>query len=245
MVDWRVELRGKPFGLRQLAAAHACPECTIQEFDGTFHLTSTRFENLTKGYAVWDAAQHLLKCVNALGRLSYDVHDPVVPGFLWRRGADGEFVRESASPRIHGICVTYSDGTEALLRDPSVVCSLVRMQTEDPDVADVVELWAQKQSDWSTLYKVYEIIRKSGKLREAASASGASKAQLSAFTNTANHRHGAGLVGARHARSKAAPPDDPMHVWKAEDLVRGLLFHWLLGRAREAARCDAAPSRDA
>jgi hypothetical protein len=79
---------------------------------------------------------------------------------------------------------------------------------------------------WVELYRVMEIVEHSGQLPAALDAASVSRRQLARFSRTACHPDAAG-PDARHARSKHEPPNPPMSISEARQLISDLVRGWL------------------
>jgi len=93
--------------------------------------------------------------------------------------------------------------------------TIVANAGSNPAISDLLELVATHEHDFSTLYKVYEIVRS-----EAGPSlwSWTSKKKAERFTATANHRAAGGLSG-RHGVSHAQPPKKPMTIEESRRYV--------------------------
>jgi hypothetical protein len=111
----------------------------------------------------------------------------------------------------------------------------VHLAAKDADVDEALALWASQPRDWSILYKVFEVIEHRGGARAGGVMS---RNQATRFTRTANHQEAAGH-GARHARSSADPPPEPMSILEAEQLLGRLLTAWIAD-----LEAGSAPSTD-
>jgi hypothetical protein len=100
------------------------------------------------------------------------------------------------------------------------------------DVAEALDIMGQPAPlMWVELYRVFEIIRGSGRLRAAREAAGTSDVQIERFKHTANHP----TTGpdSRHSRSKDKPPTMPMPLGEARALINSLVRGWIDVYARE------------
>ena len=82
---------------------------------------------------------------------------------------------------------------------------------------------------WIELYKVFEIIRDAvgGGDRDLLATSWTTKAEVSAFTGTANHHLASGIHEGRHARQKGDAPKRTVSLGEAQVFIRGLANRWL------------------
>jgi hypothetical protein len=96
-----------------------------------------------------------------------------------------------------------------------------------PDVAEALAIIGQSDPPkWFELYKVMEIVEHAGALKSAMAAGGISANRKTLFTRTADH-HKASGVDARHARSNNQPPNNPMGIEEAREMIGRLLGAWM------------------
>jgi len=99
--------------------------------------------------------------------------------------------------------------------------------TTDAAVADLLELMSCDRLDWSDLYKVYEIVKH--ELGRNGILAWATNDELRRFTATANHPEVSGPTG-RHARTRNAPPSQPMELSEATKLLRRVASQFVIQR---------------
>jgi len=122
---------------------------------------------------------------------------------------------------------------EEPLMDPQATAKLARLQLEDEDVRDVMELWARCPLDWFTLKKIGEILSDAVDGYDEISNRGwANKADLKLLHDTAQDYQAIGVRAARHARfsKRSKPLENPMAISDAREIARIIVVKWLVSR---------------
>jgi len=100
-----------------------------------------------------------------------------------------------------------------------------------PEVAEVLDIMGRAEPlGWVDLYKVHEIIRDAIKPKKIYKLGWATKAEDSAFTESANQPDASG-GGARHARMPGLPPKRKMSLVEGRSYVSNLVTTWLDSQA--------------
>lgn len=95
---------------------------------------------------------------------------------------------------------------------------------EYPIIKDVFYLInSGNYNTWVTLYKVYEIIDKDAGIKKN---HWITEANRNRFRRSANHPAVSGF-DARHGYQKEKPPENPMALSEAKELIDNLVFQWL------------------
>lgn len=108
----------------------------------------------------------------------------------------------------------------------TIIQKQIRLYQSDCSVKKVILLRNKPNPDtWENLYKIYEIIYKDvgdGKLKEWSS-----EKEINNFKHTANHPMGAGLLESRHGHLKQEPPQKPMLLVAAIELIERIFYKWI------------------
>ena len=140
----------------------------------------------------------------------------------------------TADARLGAFDATVQSDGVPLQPSPSEGPSHMRRAASDKDVDDLLALVGKAERlSWSELYKVFEIIRDSvGRGGDGLVKTGwTTKAELSAFTGSADHHLVSGIHEGRHARQSGGPPKRTMTLDEAQGYIRDLARRWLDSRA--------------
>jgi hypothetical protein len=211
MTRWAVPLDGDEHDLVDLAAKTWLGVKVEKRDDGTWVLTSPRFEPLTNGYEVLLAANEVVGRLNAAARLG-DSHYRAVR----TRNAvfDGDLVMNFGSAEFRGggrLTVSLPDAP------PTLAERAFALAPANPPLNDALRFF--DQATWAAWYNVWEIVRAEINPIALRCVSDAMKTR---FTRTANHQEALG-DDARHQRSVEQPPPDPMSDAEGEDFARRLI----------------------
>jgi len=234
---WLVRLQGERFDLDDLPPLVCSPEHTVIEEDGSYYLKSSDFDSLRSADEVRERALAIVEMLNGAMKL----HVPDFRGvneagvtLIEEDGRRHHYVYLESSITLRSkvsanITATGSDGTPQVAPPPSNVESCIGLAKTDKAVADALHFF--RDSTWTSLYKVYEIIREDVVDEKSIIGNGwATKQALSRFRQTAQSKAAVGDL-ARHAASGFTPPSQPMAIEEAQTLVRVIILGWLSSKA--------------
>lgn len=223
-------LDGAKFDLELLASLFRTGDVRVISEDGRFHLTASALDERAFDGKYYEVAPTLLTSVNALGRVASADFRPVRLTDTYSDGNHNHTVvrPETIEVRAHVYAAAVLiDGREPPSGQGPDASARMTLADTNPAVADVFQLFGSPASlNWVELYKVYEIVRHTGRLETSRSAAGVSRDAIRLFTRTANHQD-AGGPDARHARMREPPPAAPMPIAEARALIGRLVDAWL------------------
>lgn len=169
---WKVELTGHEFDLEDLSATWSGSIRVLKE-DGRFLLEADEFENLGDAMEVRFAAEKLMTGVNGAMRLGDPSRKNAHIGHVHEITSEGGRTThvilvgsiEARSRVSAAVTVIGGDPAPAPAKPPAVAWA--ELGSRDTDVAEVMDIWANREHDWVNLYKVYEIIKKRGGVPES------------------------------------------------------------------------------
>jgi len=240
---WWVRLEGEDRDLRDLAMHFNDPALEVVEDAGAFWLSSSEFAALANPERVQQRGRVLVALASGALHVEFGRFTPprvVAAVEVDDTGAKKHFVHVSSSVRMHGeinarVERTRPDGSievVELVAPPAQTRDWADLARRDEDVEDVLAILGRDDVRWHDLFHVFEVIE--------ADVGGAmftqdwvTKAAVDRFTRTANSRHAIGGE-ARHGRNRFQPPQHPLPLKEAHDLVLGLVRRWLVHKAPPA-----------
>jgi hypothetical protein len=228
MAEWRARLMGNPGELEDAARVLTFSDAHVIEEDGDYFLTSPKFVSLANHSDVLIHAKELLRIINGATRvetgapLRIEVTDQTV--YI---GDDGS--RQNSASATAGILIVRSwEFDEAKAVEVSKrIRHMLELSAKDTAVADALRFFNAGEPRWDGLYKVFEVIRADvGGMEDLKNTNWVEDRELRNFTHTAQHPAVLGDT-ARHVRSRAKPPPNPMGLPEAEALIRRLLERWM------------------
>ncbi|WP_326561397.1 hypothetical protein [Micromonospora sp. NBC_01796] len=228
-------LDGDEIDLEDLVDLLPDGDIRVAKDDDGYYLSATKIDNRPAGVPYYEAARDVVRTVNGLGR----AHNP---GFravrLNGRYQDGDrkatvVIVGTAEARLGAFRakavgrVTRPDGT-VLPPPPPPGPRRAALAATHPDVAEALALMGQPTPlGWVELYKVYEIVRDAVRPTKLEKSGLATKAELKAFTGSANRPDVSG-ADARHARPDGAlPPTRTMTLPQGRQFIGDLVCAWL------------------
>lgn len=229
MPHWKVVVEGEPKALDDLLPLFVSPDLTLSCEDGSYCLKSSRYSSIKDPNDVRAEAERSL---DILRTVSSARRGPVpnlaiaeVRGLL----PDGRYAATLSVSRGMGFWAT--DGTpdplDAALSDPERIRRLVVAHAQNHHVMLALRTWATRSHDWHHLYIILDLIEEDlGRKRALVAKGWVPTEALDLFKHTANN---AGALGpdARHGKLRTCPPDKPMDISDAEELVKAILAKWL------------------
>jgi hypothetical protein len=205
------------------------PPAIETDGNGGFYLIANEIDNRPARVPFYEVAPVILQRINGLARAKNASYRPVSLSGRYQEGdsrhqvvlVDTAECREQAMPIIPLI-----NGAPVSSPPPPGPC-YAALASVDADVAEVLEIMGRPEApNWGDLYKVYEIIEYTGRLKVAMAGAGISPNRASLFVRTACHPDASGPE-ARHGRSKQDPPKNPMPVSQARAMIGELVVAWM------------------
>jgi hypothetical protein len=223
---WWVELRfNSEIDLALLEKAVATSPVRLIEFQGSYYIEDPVIPDQA------DMSQAFRYEVEGLPRLNAAV-SVVCPEFIPARfvcvvklleDGHGESV-VSVDLVVHG--TNQLEAVDRFLNGSQSDFGRVRdLMSRDSDVNEALLYFGADANPWANLYKACEVVQdRFGS--QIVTQGWCSRTNWERFNRTANHQE---VIGAfsRHARSKVAPPANPMTLNEARSVVRDLLHGWI------------------
>jgi hypothetical protein len=225
----KARLVGHEFDLDVLARLLPSGDTRVQSDAHGYYLTAIEIDNPPPGVPYYTVAERVLHAVNGLARVMKAGYRPVRLSGQYDEGDRRHQVIQvgAAECRAQAMPITVLINGRPIASAPPAGPAYVALAGSNPDVAEALTIMAGSEPpNWVELYKVYEIVEHTGRLKESMQAAGVSSNRLSLFTRTACHPD-AGGSGARHGRSKQAPPANPMSIANARDMINDLVRAWM------------------
>ena len=230
MVSIKVWLTGRQSDLAALEH-HFTSEPTIRcDETEKYYLTASSFEALSANpnHLRAEAATRLALC-NGIARLLVSGFQPVQLSGPYSVEGKGNFAVlntavESATAFAIGV---VSDNGVPLEPPPPPAPKLISVAGRSPAADEAYRLMGStKELNWSTLYKVFEIVKKEvGTERKLIRKNWTSKSEISAFTGSANSARVSGDE-ARHAEFVSGTPTNTMTLTEARAFIIELVRAW-------------------
>ncbi|MBD1890961.1 hypothetical protein [Coleofasciculus sp. FACHB-SPT9] len=233
---WLVLLEGKESYLRNLTDLLRSPECSVIKEEGSYYLSSSRFDLITDEVQVCACATELLTRINAAAMVYFGDVKPFTLDVIVRVDEDGKRNREcllSATWTIEdfGFDIQW-DGSEDFSQHPSYLETWIKIAGAEPDdkIKKVFRILTERK-DWVNLYKVYEVVQEDVGKRITEDG-WATKKKTECFSRTAQSP---GAIGddARHGVEKSEPPKNPMSLLEAQRLIIVIVRKWLEWKSKE------------
>lgn len=194
-------------------------------------MSSEKFDGLQHAVEVHQVAQRLLDVANGIMLSTDAAHQPVTLSGTYMSDSGTHHVVQAVTAvsrsraRVGAVIVGDGEPAPAPLRKEQRYAALA---AGDPEVDEALRTMSAGDLDWSRLYKVYEIVRESygGEAALISAEPGVTKAQVGAFTGSANRPDVSGPT-ARHARMAGAPPRRSMSLQEGRDFIRKLMRLWM------------------
>jgi hypothetical protein len=221
-------LEGHQFDLDALVALLPTGDTqVVRDDDGGYYLTAAEIDDRPADTPFYEVAPAVLRRVNGLARVHDAGFRPVALSGRYQDGHKGHLVVAGATAecRVRATAGAVLIGGEPAGQTPmptgpahaAIACS-------DGDVDDALTIMGGDAApSWVELYRVYEIVKHTGRLSDVLARAGVSASEVDLFKRTANHPNTAGVL-ARHGRSKQAPPEAPILLTRARELISELVL---------------------
>lgn len=235
----KARLKGQEFDLITLAELFREGEPAVSSDAEGYYLSFNESEELFRdGGQLHAAASVLLRRANGVARLNHPEFQPVsLTGRFSDEGGHQHHVvlADTATVRGQAFAAKVAIDGETPPPPPTPGPDYVGLTRTNADAAEVLDILGKSASPgWVELYKVLEIVSKNVTglpslkgLPRLKQMGWVPRAQLDAFTASANHQ---GISGdeARHARMKGTPrPDRMMSLDDARQVIGALATRWL------------------
>jgi hypothetical protein len=234
-MKWQARVEGPDAVLRELAEALEGRDPAISRVGASYVLTSKSFEDLSDSSAVGNVADRIVEALSgtsrvllqSTGRLQVADVTQIRPNgsrSIFVQVASGEY---RLSGGLVSMQIRRGDGTIEGRRASDPTSEWLRRALDGSTAAKALRIRDSGDLDWSTLYRLYEVIEAGVGGGAALVARGwTTKRAINRFKHTANSVAAAG-DSARHGVERTSPPSEPMPLSDARSLIDGLLAAWL------------------
>lgn len=238
-MTWLVGLNGDPADLDLVARSLADADVKVRCEDEQYFLVLSKFGDHENEPSVREEAKQIIERLNGWAWLELEIRKPIRFRNVVQRKTnvkkDVVVTPEPAGARAGAVpgavTITHPDGS---VTNKGFSAGSVQAWMELPDrdevVGRVLRTLDAGSFDWSTLYKVIELIREDcGGERHFASRRWCSRTKYDLFKRTANSPRAIGK-DARHGVEKTVPPKKPMTLAEAQAFVRKVVRAWVLAK---------------
>ena len=233
-MTWKVRIIGDPRDLAELQQSFSSGPISIESTDNNeYYLISDNFQECANDSEVSEKASKLIAIISGASRIALGGNIPITQSEIVKVKEDGTesvfmhfhdtlHVRDS----FHLSIIDDAGNVIEEIKPADEVPSWVELGMRDDSVAKVFRLYSQ-ELDWVGLYRIYEVIENdTGGLDALVSKGWARKASIKLFKHTSNSP---GAIGddARHGKESSQPPQKPMFLHEARNLVESLISQWL------------------
>jgi hypothetical protein len=226
---WWIQVRfNSEIDLMIMEKAVAGSEIRLVELEDNFYLEDPRIPDSADMGKAFRIAENVLAQVNGATQV-------LCPHFQHARFESMIELSENGTGRgivmtefvVHGSSNFPAIGS-FLTGDPAPIRSMLPVWKCDRDVQDALFYLGTEGNIWANLYKACEILEDhaGGDAKVIFQNGWCSRSESDRFHRTANHQEAIGLFS-RHARSKVAPPPDPMTNDEARSFVAALVNEWI------------------
>ncbi|MBD1907234.1 hypothetical protein NDI37_08275 [Funiculus sociatus GB2-A5] len=235
-MKWLVLLEGKESHLRSLTQLLRSPEWSVIKEEGSYYLSSSRFDLLTDDIEMYACATELLTLINGVAMFYFGDFKPFTLDVIVRVDENGKRHPEvllSAIWTIEGFGFDIEgDESEDFYQHPSDLETWATIADQDEKVKKVFRIWTKREHDWVNLYKIYEVVQDDVGSRITEDG-WATKKKTECFTRTAQSPDAIG-DDARHGVEKSSqPPKSPMSLLEAQRLIIVIVRKWLGWKSKE------------
>lgn len=230
---WSAALTGEPGDLRYFAQAIGDGPVWISEQpDGSFEMSSLRFENLSTAGEVRTAAEEIALALSGVAKASIQSRSPFRVGAIFERGVSGgRSITLQVDSAVHAqrsspviLIHKRADGSEVLDPETRAVSERLSAALVHREAMRALRLLAKGDETWVDLYRVLEVVE--ANVPSDVLNTWVGKSQLRRFKHTANSVAIAG-DGARHGSESKSRPKNPFRLSEARGFVHGIVERWL------------------
>jgi hypothetical protein len=238
-MTWLVGLNGDPADLDLVARSLADADVKVRREDEQYFLVLSKFGDHENESSVREEAKQIIERLSGWARVELQISKPIRFRNVVIRESNGKkyvvVTPEPAEARAGAVpgavTITHPDGS-VTNKGFSAGSGQAWMELAERDevVGRVLGTLGAGSLDWSTLYKVIELIREDcGGEGNFVSRPWCSRREYELFKRTANSP---GAIGkdARHGVEKTEPPKKPMTLVEAQAFVRKVVRAWVLAK---------------
>jgi len=235
-VNWKIWLLGDEADLEDLCKSFCSSEISILKEDDRYYMKGSLFDSIQEIDELETKAIEVIALLDGAARLGLNRRKPLGISHYSRNSAGGSeqelfvilqdtiTIRDSVSIKI-----THNDGTEEEIHPGDSCLRWMLLSLQNEVIAKVLTLISLDDNSWVGLYRIFEVINAD---MDIVKSGWATKKSIERFKHTANHPEAAGKES-RHGHSKAAPPQHPMSISEARQLIHFIVQNWLNEKANE------------
>lgn len=237
-MKWEIELTGDPADLALLSKATSGGQTTIsRREDDVYVLRSSKLDECGDIEVARTLAKKIVITLSAYSRLKWNGQESIGVGTGIEFRDDGVrslFLKaEPARARCRGflasLSVTRRDGTVEHDGPSDTVQDWLSVAERDSRVAKVLRLRDTKDLGWVELYRIYEVVEDAEGKSRITSSGWINNSQVRLFKHTANSVQACGDQ-ARHGKEHTDPPENPMTLPEAKNLIDSLVRSWITSK---------------
>ena len=245
-MEWKIELEGDKIDLDYAYNYLTSEDVFVTKNENKYFLESKLFNGIEDAKEVKRIADNILKIFNGalwlynnssqqikiLAVVSIDEsgkeHNYLFPSKLVAK------VRFSGSLKLIKVDkhrnVIEEKGTE----NSNTFSNAVSMSLNDNYIRKLMTLLSINPINWSTLYKIYEVVVNDlGGLNQIPESFNITKSKLKLFKQTANHQDAVGIKDSRHGAMRTEPPSKKMEKAEADNLIKALASNWIIFKNKQ------------
>lgn len=227
---WLIEIKGNEASLlRYLGSQSLSGAVKISEIEGKFFLTTDVLAGITDPQQAHDIAQRVVTLLQtALDLCGHRSDDLLLAGIsrVEVNRPPTQFIFPIGIPTNEYVGIPGIHTGSSAVTAPNVFAGpldVLEHALTNKNIGRAFRLFSGVQADWSSLYKIYEIIEIN--VGKVWTRGWVSKDEINRFTQTANSTAALG-DDARHSNYKVPAPAEPMSLDEARTLIRKLLTKW-------------------
>ena len=229
---WQVKLVGDNTPLEELSTSFKQEKLKIYKDGGSYILSSTDFNGITKAETVLEKSEKILNSINGVSRIIEGLSKPIQVDGIDSIDDNGKRNTYIFPKTAHLTSRTYRP--TILINDKiygkpvfEELPNWVELAKSDINVINVLKFLNIGSNDRANLYKIYEIIEKDvGGKEVIIDKKWASEKKIRLFKQTANSSDAIGTE-ARHGVQKDSPPKNPMSLNESKSFIFQLVRFWL------------------
>jgi hypothetical protein len=233
MAKWFVQIAGDESDLKELGRVMHSDRLEIIKEDNEYWLLSPKFDQCEGAAQVNSITDELLDILNGIVRLVLGSRKKIIQNSILKINDDGTKERIiSVQETVHvrssvSIAVRRSNGTIERYYQADPIPDWVILANSDDNVRKVMRLFGKGVNEWTSVYRVYEVIRHDmhGDSHIVEN-EWTTQRQVERFRRTANSVTAAG-DDARHGVEIAEPPSNPMQLTEAIAFIENLVHNWI------------------
>jgi hypothetical protein len=163
-MKWAVQVAGEVYDLKELSKSLTDDDLRILERNGQYFLESNKLEMLNTSEEVASFISEVMPVLWGAARLALGGRTPLQIANITRVRSDGlRDISVNISVPIYSratidMKIIRNDGTTAVVNPANMVNGWIKLGFADQKVAKALRLFGKDQNDWTSFYRLYEVI---------------------------------------------------------------------------------------